>query len=84
MYKIGKRLGLLKTFDTVEETWLAESAGLSGIQSVNYYVTSGFFKGVLGTRFASIELKIGSLESEKNVSVQVHTGYLTISLKKTP
>jgi len=26
---------------------------------------SGFFKGVLGTRFGSLELKIRSLESEK-------------------
>jgi len=25
----------------------------------------GFFKDVLGTRFGSLELKIGSLESEK-------------------
>jgi len=42
MYKIWKRLGLLKTFDTVEKTWLAKSARLSGIRSVNYYVTSDF------------------------------------------
>jgi len=40
--KYGKRLGLLETFDTVEKTWLAKSARLSGIQSVKYYVTSGF------------------------------------------
>jgi len=32
------------------------------------------FSGVLGTRIESLELKIGSL--------QVHTGYLTFSLKK--
>jgi len=38
MNKIWKRLGLLKTFDTVEKTWLAKSARFSGIQSVNYYV----------------------------------------------
>ena len=44
MYKIWKRLGLLKTFDTVEKIWLAESARLSCIQSVNYYVTLGFFE----------------------------------------
>jgi len=44
MYKICKRLGLLKTFDTVERTWLAKSTRLSGIQSVNYYVKSGFFE----------------------------------------
>jgi len=31
------------------------------------------FKGDFGTRFGSLELKIGSLES------QVHTGYLTTS-----
>jgi len=47
---------------------------------------------VLGTRFGSLELKIGSLESEKVItgslesekigSLQVHTGYLTFSLKK--
>jgi len=39
MYKIWKRVGLLKTFDTVEKTWLAKNARLSGIQSVNCYVT---------------------------------------------
>jgi len=45
MYKIWKKLGLLKTLDTVEKTWLAKSARLShsGIQSVNYYLTSVFF-----------------------------------------
>jgi len=32
-------MGLLKTFDTVEKTWLAKNAGLSDVQSVNYYVT---------------------------------------------
>jgi len=48
----------------------------------------------LGTRFGSLELKIGSLESAKlNYhrvprireigSLQVYTGYLTVSLKKT-
>jgi len=29
-----------------------------------FYTKPGFFKGVLGTRFGSLELKIGSLESE--------------------
>jgi len=38
MNKIWKRFGLLKTFDTVEKTWLAKSARLSGIPSVNCYV----------------------------------------------
>jgi len=38
------------------------------------YIT-GFFKGVSGIRF-------GSLESEKIGSLQAHTGYLTFSLKK--
>jgi len=28
-------------------------------------VYAGFFQGVLGTRFGSLEFKIGSLESEK-------------------
>ena len=52
-----------------------------------------FFKGILGTRFGSLELKIGSLDSEKIIigslesekigSLQVHTGYLTFSLKKS-
>jgi len=42
MYKIWKRFGLLKTFDTVEKAWLAKSARLSGVQNVNYYVTSVF------------------------------------------
>jgi len=31
---------------------------------------SGFFKGVLGTRFRSLKLKIGCLESEKVVSLE--------------
>jgi len=44
MYKTWERLGLLKTFNTMEKTWLAKSARLNGIQSINYYVTSGFFK----------------------------------------
>jgi len=44
MHKIWKRLGLLKTFDTVEKTWLAKSARLSGIQNGNYCITSGFVK----------------------------------------
>jgi len=44
MNKIWKRFGLLKTFDTVEKTWLAKSARLSGIPSVNCYVTSGFLR----------------------------------------
>jgi len=37
MNKIWKRLGLLKTLDTVEKTKLA-------MQSVNYYVTSFFWR----------------------------------------
>jgi len=47
---------------------------------------------VLGTRFGSLVLKIGSLESEKVItgspesekigSLQVHTGYRTFPLKK--
>jgi len=44
----------------------------------------GFFKGVLGTRFGfseSEKIVIGFLESEIG-SLQVHTGYLTFSLKK--
>ena len=44
MNKIWERLGLLKNFDTVEKTWLAKSARLTGIQSVNHYVTSVFFR----------------------------------------
>jgi len=36
---------------------------------------SGFFK--------VFDLKIWSLESEKIGSLQVHTGYLTLSFKKT-
>jgi len=31
-------------------------------------ILSGFFKGVLGTRFGSLEFQIGSLESEKIIS----------------
>ena len=55
-------------------------------------VAQVFFWGVLGTRFGALELKIGSLQSEKIIigslesreigSLQVHTGYLTFSLKK--
>jgi len=37
---------LLKAFDTVEKTWLAKSARLNGIQSVNYYVMSGFLRSL--------------------------------------
>jgi len=44
MNKIWKRLGLLKTFDTVEKTWFAKRARHIGIQSANYFVTSGTFK----------------------------------------
>jgi len=33
-----KRIGLLKTFDTLEKTWFAKNARPSGIQSVNCYV----------------------------------------------
>jgi len=44
MNKILIRLGLLQTFDTVEKTWLAQSARLIVIQSVNWYVTSGFLR----------------------------------------
>ena len=54
--------------------------------------TAGFFKGVLWTGFGSLENQIGSLESEKIIigalksekigSLQIHTGYLTFSLKK--
>jgi len=35
MHKIWKRLVLLETLDAVEKTWLAKSAILIGIQSVN-------------------------------------------------
>jgi len=35
----------------------------------NYSV---FFKGVLGTRFGSLDLKIGSLESEKIVNGNIY------------
>ena len=77
MCKIWKRLGLLKTFDTVEKTWLAKSASLSGIQSVNYYVTSGFLRCFrdpirvhrIENRVARMSLKsekIRSSESEKS------------------
>ena len=48
------------------------------------------FQGVLSgypvwTCFGSLELKIGSLETEKIIigSLQVHTGYLTFSVKQT-
>jgi len=46
MYKIWKRLGFLKTFDTVEKTCLAKRARLSGIQSVNYYIMSVFLRSL--------------------------------------
>jgi len=35
IYKIWKRLGFLKTFDTLERTWFAKNARPSGIQSVD-------------------------------------------------
>jgi len=88
MYKIWKRLGLVKTFDTVEKTWLAKSARLSGIQNVNYYVMSVLFlwpdSCPYNWKSVPYNQRIinGSLESEKIRSVQVHAGYLTISLKK--
>jgi len=57
------------------------------------YAPYRFFKGVSGTQFGFLELKIGSLESTKIIigftgsekigSLQVHTGYLKFSLKKT-
>jgi len=31
-----------------------------------------FFKGVLGTRFRSLDLKIGSLQSEKIIKVNIY------------
>jgi len=48
------------------------------------------FKGVLGTRFGSLEfgplesekIIIGFQKSEKIGSLQIYTGYLTFSLKK--
>jgi len=80
MCKIWKRLGLLKTFDTVEKTWLAKSARLSGIQSVNYYVTSFLFKVCRDPiRINRIENRVsrikknyisGSLESDKIGSLE--------------
>jgi len=39
MYKIWKRLVLLKAFDTVENTGFAKNASLSSIQSFNHYIT---------------------------------------------
>jgi len=42
---------------------------------------SGFFYGVLETRFRSLELKIVSQESAKSGPNKVHTKYLTFSLK---
>ena len=55
--------------------------------------TPGFFSSVSGTRFGSLELNIesletekiiiGSLESEKIGSLQVHTRFLTFALKIT-
>ena len=52
-----------------------------------FYNITRFFKGVLGIRFGSLESEkiiIGSLESKEIGSLQVYTGYLTSSLKKTP
>jgi len=34
--------------------------------AINDNIVYRFFKGVLGTRFGSLELKIGSLESQKS------------------
>jgi len=43
------------------------------------------FLVVLGTRFASLEFQIGSLESDKIIigSLQIQTGFLTFSLNTT-
>jgi len=49
----------------------------------NHDGKSRFFKGVLGTRFGSLELKIGSLESEKSGPYSSIPGILSFSLKKT-
>jgi len=68
MYKIWKTLDLLKTFDTVEKTWLAKSTKLSGIQRFNY-VMSDFLRCCRDLIW-SIELKIGCLESEKIRSLE--------------
>jgi len=38
------------------------------------YLLQGFFKGVLGTRFGSLDFKIGSLESEKIIIGSLDTG----------
>jgi len=35
------------------------------------WLAQGFLKGVLGTRFGSLEFKIGSLESEKIIIVSL-------------
>jgi len=76
---------LLKTFDTLEKTWLAKSARLNGIQSVNYYVMSGFLR----SRVHRIENRVPRIRKLSTVlrikeigSVQVHIGYLTFSLKE--
>jgi len=37
----------------------------NGRRSARRLIQAGFFKGVLGTRFGSLELTIGSLESAK-------------------
>jgi len=48
-------------------------------------LTRVFFEGVLENRFGSLEFQIGPLESEKIIigSLQMHTGFLTFSLKNT-
>ena len=66
--KSGKGLACWKRL-TPWKRRIAKSARLSGIQSVNYYVTSALFKDVSGTRIGflkSEKITIGSLESDKS------------------
>jgi len=86
--KIWKRLGLLKTFDTVEKTWLAKSDRLSGIQSVNYYVMSGFLMSFRDPnrvhRIRENYQRVTKIRENRplNQRNQVNTGCLLFSLQK--
>ena len=74
------------------KTWLRSHicASDTQIRTASQTYVQVLFQSVLGTRFGSLELKIGSLESEKIIiwsqksekigSLQVHTGYLTVEL----
>ena len=83
MYKIWKRLGLLKMFDTVEKAWLAKSARLSGTQSKRQVFLRCFSDLIRVQRIDNQAPRIRQNQFPRITEirfVQVHSGYLTFSL----